>query len=231
MPNVNAEFVLKAHPHSWMLVADNLHSQALALHRRHGESLLVNIDYEVGSTAKWDAVNRSVFLLGGFALENAIKAFLVFENPNWIANGRLARELRSHSLTGLARQSRQIPYAKRGVPVLRVFERGLESWARYPCALNAVETEEEQVLSQRQWTGYLRLMRAYGRQLKKMLSKKWEGPHGTGGRFGFEGDVFEWYPGTGPGPGLSADLRRVKKLPEHTNHDDDHQDGSELIFS
>src|SRR6516162_9077364 len=36
---------------------------------------------QASETKSWDRVDKSIFLLGGFALENAIKAFLVYENP------------------------------------------------------------------------------------------------------------------------------------------------------
>ena len=83
-------------------------------------------DLRSGDTQTWDNIDKSVFLLGGFALENAIKAFLVYENPHWISNGRLSRSLRSHSLTGLQRQSAQIPFKSRYAWVLRGFEEGLK---------------------------------------------------------------------------------------------------------
>ena len=68
-----------ANPHSWLLAADDLHEQALAQYRRRdGSVLLIKKD---GETKSWDRVDKSIFLLGGFALENAIKAFLVYENP------------------------------------------------------------------------------------------------------------------------------------------------------
>lgn len=139
----------------------------------------------------WDAANRSMFLLGGFALENCIKAFLVYENPSWISNGRLSRLLKSHSLTALAAKSNLLPYAKRGVPILRAFEAGLETWARYPCGLSIEDSQREQVLDEKLWLGYLRLMRAYVRRLKSLLSKMWHGPHGASGYFQFAGDFFD----------------------------------------
>jgi hypothetical protein len=76
-------------------------------------------------------IDRSVFLLGGFALENAIKAFLVYENPQWVSNGRLSRNLKSHSLTALQSKSELVPYKKRHVSILKAFEGGLDSWFRY----------------------------------------------------------------------------------------------------
>jgi hypothetical protein len=129
-----------ANPHSWLLAADDLHEQALAQYRRRdGSVLMIRQD---GETKSWDRVDKSIFLLGGFALENAIKAFLVYENPEWVANGKISRHLQSHSLTKLQARSKLIPYKKRHVAVLEGFEAGLESWARYPCALTFERTEE-----------------------------------------------------------------------------------------
>ena len=134
--------------------------------------------------------NKSVFLLGGFALESTIKAFLVYENPNWISNGRLSRKLRSHSLTKLQAASSEIPYKKRLLWVLSGFEEGLESWARYPCALTVENSAEEGQMGAKLWDGYLRLMRAYGNKLGRLLCREWRGPHGFFGRYIFEGKYF-----------------------------------------
>lgn len=188
--DMNDEFVhfaQLANPHSWLLVADNLHTQALHLqHSQRGNAIWTRIESD-GWRNSWDATNRAVFLLGGFALENAIKAFLVYENPEWISNGRLARPLRSHSLVGLQEQSEFVPNKNRYVWVLEEFEDGLESWARYPCALNAEESDDEALMDDDLWVAYLKLMKSYGNRLTKLLSKPWRGPHGTGGQWTFEG--------------------------------------------
>ncbi len=186
--DANAMFVERmANPHSWLLTADNLHEQAIALYGRTGRASITLIDRDRSRTT-WDSVNRSVFLLGGFALENAIKAFLVYEHPGWISNGVLSKKLRSHSLTDLQKQSALVPFKRQYLWVLKQFEDELESWARYPCALTASETVHERKLSPRLWSGYLRVMEAYGASLKKLLSKEWKGPNGFIGRWTFSGD-------------------------------------------
>jgi hypothetical protein len=175
-----------ANPHSWLLAADDLHEQALAQYRhRDGSVLMIRKD---GETKSWDRVDKSIFLLGGFALENAIKAFLVYENPEWVANGKLSRHLLSHSLTKLHAKSKLIPYKKRFVAVLKGFEAGLESWARYPCALTFERTEAADSIAPELWAGYVRVMRAYGIRLQGLLSKNWVGPHGFSGRWSFSRD-------------------------------------------
>ena len=136
---------------------------------------------------EWPSSSRSTFLIAGFALENAIKAFLVYEHPEWVSNGVVARPLRSHALVDLSRKSSLIPWQRRGPIILSRFERALESWARYLCALDASETESEQCLPPVLWAGYLGLIRAYGKALMTLLQRGWDGPHGVSGCFEFQG--------------------------------------------
>ena len=184
----NERFVREsANPHSWLLAADDLHEQALAQYRRRdGSILMIRKDRK---TKSWDRVDKSIFLLGGFAIENAIKAFLVYENPVWVSGGRLSKKLRSHSLMKLQEQSTLIPYRRRHFEVLKGFESGLDSWARYPCALTFDNTREADSLAPELWAGYLRVMRAYGKRLQDLLSKKtWHGPNGFSGKWSFQGE-------------------------------------------
>jgi hypothetical protein len=127
-------FAELASPHCWLMVADNLHEQAVSLYRKRGHGLIIRTSRR-GPEARRDSINRSVFLLAGFALEKALKAFLIYENPEWVSNGKLSRRIRTHSLSDLQRCSKLVPYKKRYRWVLEEFEDGLESWARYPvCA-------------------------------------------------------------------------------------------------
>lgn len=184
----NAWFAETASPHSWLMTADNLHSQALLLREAQGRSRITYQDYRNGTVTWWDGSNRGMFLLGGFALENALKAFLVYENPHWISNGKLGGPLRSHSLTKLQAMAQAVPYKNRMLWVLRGFEDGIESWSRYPCALTAEETRIEARMTETLWDGYMRLMGAYGNRLRKMMSGSlWKGPHGVHGSWHFYG--------------------------------------------
>lgn len=185
---LNYQFVQGANPHSWLLAADSLHHQATALGSKKHKGLLVQLDEHNQVIGQWEESNKAVFLLGGFALENAIKAFLVYENPSWISNGRLSKNLRSHSLTKLHAQSALVPYKTLHRSALAAFEQGLESWARYPCALSVEESVPEPAMTNAIWGGYLSLMRAYGRRLQRLLSQGyWQGPHGFKGRWTFTG--------------------------------------------
>jgi hypothetical protein len=68
------------------MMADNLQEQATEIYEGRSRSAIiakVNANREILQQTR--AIDKSVFLLGGFALENAIKAFLAYENPAWIA--------------------------------------------------------------------------------------------------------------------------------------------------
>ncbi|WP_189590969.1 hypothetical protein [Mesorhizobium sp. M8A.F.Ca.ET.207.01.1.1] len=197
MQDANRRFAEMAHPHSWYMTAENLHAQALYLGKSRGRSRITFQDHVKGASTWWDGDNRTMFLLGGFALENAIKAFLVYENPNWISNGRLARHIRSHSLTKLQAQVVEIPYKRQYVWVLKQFEAGIDSWSRYPCALTAEETFQEGHMHATLWGGYLRVMDAYGNRLRTLLSKPWKGPHGVAGTYAFYSGPLEEGEGMG----------------------------------
>jgi len=204
--NENRRFVEEfANPHSWLLMADNLHEQATALYRgRSGSSIMTKLDAYNTIVQQTMGIDKSVFLLGGFALENAIKAFLVYENPSWISNGQLSGKLKSHSLTALQKQSKLIPRRRSHIRVLEEFESGLDSWFRYPCALNIQDTMEERHLYQDLWDGYGKLMSAYGKKLGKLFNKGWNGPHGFYGQWAIKGDFL------GSAKSLSARNRTYK---------------------
>jgi len=186
-------FVEKANPHMWFLKAAELHDQAVSLNRQRGQSLATFIDYRgAGRKETKDSIDNTVFLLGGFAIENAIKAFIVYENPNFISNGRLSRRLQSHSLTQLRLSSALAPLKGRYAWVLKDFESGLGSWARYPCGLSFDVSTAEALMRDRLWRGYMKLIGAYGDRLQHLLSSGlWKGPHGFEGRWNFQGEFFD----------------------------------------
>lgn len=178
----------KACPHAWYLVMESLHEQALFLYENAtGQALLHHTDGDSRLIRTIDLSHKSVFLLAGFALENAIKAFLVYENPQWISNGRLSAKLRSHDLQKLEQASSLIPCHGRRMRILGAFQDGLESWARYPCSLSMEDTRDEAVLTPELWLSYLRLIRLYEARLRKLMECNWNGPHGFSGRYQFTG--------------------------------------------
>lgn len=205
MSDDNRRFVEDfANPHSWLLMADDLHEQAVSLNNgRSQSSIMTKVDKDNRVLRKTVGIDKSVFLLGGFALENAIKAFLVYENPQWISEGKLSGKLRSHSLVKLHGLSDLIPFKKKHLWVLKEFESGLDSWFRYPCALTIAGTIEGGDMRPDLWDGYTTVMAAYGKKLTTLLGKGWKGPCGFYGKWNFQGEFL------GHKRQLSANYRRA----------------------
>ena len=185
-------FAEAANPHQWVLVAESLHEQAVALYRTRREKGVLVRRSKGQPVAVWDSTNKATFLLGALALENAIKAFLIYEHPQWIGNGFLHSELCSHRLVELSEKSNLLPFKKRDRWVLAEFENGNESWMRYPCGRRANDIQDEKALSDKLWNAYLRAMGGYGTKLMRLLGKGWHGPHGFEARWEMSG---EWLGG------------------------------------
>jgi hypothetical protein len=100
----NIEFEEVANPHSLFLVASELHEQAKLL--RDGTTSKISRRNLSGSNNKtWNSSNRTVIRLARFALENIIKACLIYEHPNYVCNGFLSNNIKTHKLTRLAKNS------------------------------------------------------------------------------------------------------------------------------
>ncbi|MDB5418526.1 MAG: hypothetical protein JWP50_1945 [Phenylobacterium sp.] len=191
-------FADAANPHQWLLTADSLHEQAIDLYHRRKESGFLRRHGANEPAVVWDNTNRATFLLCALALENAIKAFLVYEHPEWVSEGFLHEEMCSHRLVTLGGRSTLIPYGERDRWVLAAFEDGNESWMRYPCGRRANDVQEEQAMPEKLWAGYIRVMRGYGTKLIRLLGKGWTGPHGAGG--GYWEMAGQWLGGGTPLP-------------------------------
>lgn len=185
--NQSAEFEEIANPHSWFLVASELHEQAKSL-RENDSSKITRSNFGKSPNMTWNTSNRTVILLAGFALENIIKAFLIYEYPDFVRNGFLAKNIQTHKLSKLAKMCSLLPYKARSMNTLKYYEEGLESWARYPCGLNWAQTKEQILLSEKLWRSYMWLMRAYELRFKKLIRIGWKGPHKFDGYFDVKGE-------------------------------------------
>lgn len=183
------EFEQVANPHSWFMVASELNEQAKLI-MSEKTTIIKQSDYVKHQEKSWYTSNRTVILLSGFALENFIKAYLIYENPHFIGNGSLSKIIQTHKLTKLAKESRLLPYQAQSINTLKYYEDGLESWARYPCGLNWTKTKDQKILSKKLWNNYLWLIGCYERRFKILMRKGWKGPHEFTGSFVIHGSWF-----------------------------------------
>ena len=176
-------FVDAANPHEWFLTAVSLHTQAITLWRNRGHSRTTHT--RVGHRpVTWDDTNRATFLLASFAMENMLKAFLVYEHPDTIAEGYL-KNIATHDLPKLAGLSSLVPYKVRDRWVFDAFAEGNESWARYPCGRDANDLRPQGHFTSRLWLKYCAMMQAYTNKMQKLLTRGWMGPYGDYGTWTF----------------------------------------------
>lgn len=177
-------FVDAANPHQWLLTAENLHAQAQVL-RRHRGNGAISLVRGGHRHITWDNTNRSTFLLAAFAMENMLKSFLVYENPSYIDEGYL-KKIMTHDLCDLAERSSLVPHKVRDRWVFERLSNGNESWARYPCGLNADDVAMEDQFTDRLWFRYCAMMAAYQKKMERLLSRGWTCPYGRKGRWIFK---------------------------------------------
>lgn len=176
-------FVDVANPHQWLLSAEGLHRQAIALWNTRGTGQLA-LKREGQPTLAWDFTSKSTYLLAAFAMENMLKAFLVYEYPEYVADGYLTG-ITSHDLPALADKSSLLPYRARDRWVYAELAAGNESWMRYPCGRNANDMQIEQQLSVKLWLKYCDVMQLYESKMERLLTKGWTGPYGFYGSWEF----------------------------------------------
>ncbi|CAG0942323.1 hypothetical protein ANRL1_00898 [Anaerolineae bacterium] len=173
------EFAENALPLNWLEVAKLLHENARAL---HDQDLGTITQVRRGKAVTRRTSNRPVFLLAAFALENLLKAFLIYENPKYIEGGKLSRQLlNGHGLSQLQAACRKIPSPKRTRHVFETLEVGINSWARYPCATSVARETEEREVTDAFWREYNKVFDLYCRRLETLLVKRWTGPYGKVG--------------------------------------------------
>jgi hypothetical protein len=178
------KFAKAAHPLNWYEVAKLMHDNATALHDMPQGTITYNDG--VKSITR-PTSNRSVFLLSAFAMENLLKAYLIYENSNYIKDGKLKKQLlNGHSLSKLQKKCKKIPAPKRSLHIFEKLEIGVNSWARYPCATSIERESDECAVTPEFWEDYNKVFDLYSKKLEKLLSKKWKDPYGEVGYVKFD---------------------------------------------
>lgn len=173
------EFAESAVPLHWFEVAKLLHENAQVLHS-HASGTITRV--RNGRAVTRRTSNRPVFLLAAFALENLLKAYLIYENPKYVEGGKLSRQLlNGHGLSQLQSACRKIPSPKRTRSVFETLEVGVNSWARYPCSTSLARETEEREVTDAFWNEYNKVFYLYCRRLETLLTKRWIGPYGKVG--------------------------------------------------
>jgi hypothetical protein len=186
------KFVEISNPHSWFLTAGDLHEQACGIYdTQFGRAYITKIDSSKKILENRDIVSKSVFLLAGFSLENMLKAYTIYENPEYIANGKISKQIQTHSLTKLHGKLNLLPFLEIASETINNFEIGLNSWARYPCGLTLQASGPAQNIRPELMINYRTIMNNYAQKLVELLKTEWRGPHNFRGEYTFSGEYWK----------------------------------------
>jgi len=136
--NRRTEFVRDAMPDNWLSYSEELENAAEVLWSHVGD--VMTIEGESGIDGSIDLKKsshhaRTYVLLAGLALENALKAIIVTQNPALISSGVLHQSLKNHSLTRLAELIGDLQLTKVERRVLQICQDAIPYWGRYPVPL------------------------------------------------------------------------------------------------
>jgi hypothetical protein len=171
------QFAEAASSLNWYEVAKLMHENSLVLHNAPQG----RVGYlREGKWVMRRTSNRAVFLLAAFAMENLLKAYLIYENPQYIEGGRLSKKLMNgHNLSRLQQECKKIPQPVRTRFIFEALGVGVNSWARYPCSTSAEKESLERAITPEFWAEYNRVFELYSRRLEALLSKRHKGAYGV----------------------------------------------------
>jgi len=170
----NQIFVMKAAPDQWADYANELRNSMDYLWERKNWGKIINYDDIDGFTDK-SHVSRTWLLLASFAIENLIKGLLIAQNPMYISNGRLSRELTNHKLLNLARSINGISLTSEEQDLLNILETCIPSWGRYPIPISIDEIRTEVIITDKIKLTFKTLFIKYNNQIEEILTQEWKG--------------------------------------------------------
>lgn len=173
----NQIFVMKAAPNNWVDYADELRNSMEYLWER--ESWGVKIEYDkIDGYNEKSLISRTWLLLAGFAIENLIKGLIIAQYPSYISNGKLSRELRTHKILNLAMSIEGISLSSEEQNLLKIFEKCIPSWGRYPIPIDIEEISAEVNATTKIKVTFETLFDKFNIQIEEILKQGWKGPHG-----------------------------------------------------
>lgn len=172
------EFAMRGAPTEWHDYACDLFDAAVVLSDLNEERITVVSDHIRGIEMR-PSHSRTVMLLFALSIENILKGHLVAENPQYISNGALSREVTGgrHSLVALTEKIQGFSFSEDDIDAFQTLESSIPSWGRYPIPKRHGDIDLEVIATTEFVQRIERIFRRLGRALYMMLRDGWEGPH------------------------------------------------------
>jgi hypothetical protein len=137
-----SKFIIDGAPSEWLFYAEELMVAAEILWERNDGSMsseiigpvMKNGKNKVTESKKVSSISRTYFLLVGFAIENLLKGFIVFDDPSTITSGEVKR-IKSHKITILVKEISEIRLSEAELDICKKIEEAIPYWGRYPIPL------------------------------------------------------------------------------------------------
>lgn len=135
--NKLSKFIVDGSPDSWLSFAEELMDSAEILWKQNDHSIrseIIHDKTEILESRKISSISRPYFLLIGFAIENLLKGFIVFDDPTTITSGKIKR-IKTHKITNLIKEISYIKLSEEELDICKKIEEAIPYWGRYPIPL------------------------------------------------------------------------------------------------
>jgi len=124
------EYILNAHPIQWVEYSEELKDSSELIWK---ESKRTTVHINFPKRQDKPGLSRPYFLNIGFSIENLLKGLLVSENPDYLKDGKISREISSgHNLENLASKINTLNFDKKELDFLKILSKAIPNWSRYP---------------------------------------------------------------------------------------------------
>lgn len=179
--NRQQAFIRNAMPGEWLSVAQELHDAATLVWSCRDEAARLEAEEQLQSDGvispevhTLPGINRSYFLLAGFALENAVKGLLIAQNPEYISQGELRGGLATHRLTTLIARIPDLALSDSEATLCHALEAAIPSWGRYPVPKRPRDLTKEIPATRELWSVYTQLFSRVARKLYVAIRDGWD---------------------------------------------------------
>lgn len=172
------KFIRKGFPENWFDYAFELKNAAENLWKGHSHSVTFYDTHDEGTYHR-KTFSRTYFLLMGLAIENLCKGILISENPEYLRDGQISKEISSgHNLSILSSKIKTLNFEEKEKEILRVLSEVIPYWGKYPIPKNFNDLKSEIFISD-QW--FNDLCELYNKLEVKILQLNHDGIMGPNG--------------------------------------------------
>ncbi len=151
------KYIKKAFPEHWFDYARELKDASMELWQSHKNVYIAYSTYEEGDFFR-KLYSRTYFLLMGLAIENLLKGILISENPEYILDGKIDKEISSgHNLEALLKKVGSINFMDREIEICRTLSQLIPYWGKYPIPKNFSMLKNELFMTEEWFEELLKL--------------------------------------------------------------------------